>query len=255
MDYYLIIISGLAGGLSAFLNNYFQKKYTNKKSKFIGAIIGATCFISIITIGQIQAVKSPLMHMFDKNYEIKMIIEEKMKPIAEIPEVRKKIKELNDKDQISTYMKNLTAKGIKRLSIEKLQEWNNIRLEMANKSEDLCAGMWNGKIGEADILSAMSKLSKDSIDKWMQLSIHATKLQISKVKYPAISQDDFINGIKAIAQNKTDNEQIRMGTVLTQGLNASKEDACWMMKVILNDSQDIDLAASSKMIRYLSSIL
>ncbi|MCK5883180.1 MAG: hypothetical protein KAG61_05785 [Bacteriovoracaceae bacterium] len=261
MDYYHLIsgtITGaIAGGIAGLIIAYFGKKAKEneryKKFKKSGVVAGVMFFMIANGAVNNSVVKNFIMSQFDRNYAFKVEISKRMAGMLDIPEVKSKLESIKSPAEANKYTRNLVHNGLKRLTWGDLKKWNMARLAMAEISPELCSGFWSGKLSEDMMMSAMAQLPKDTMDDWIEISTRSAKLEVAQGKYAKPTWQDFEFGLKTSVSKMTHEDQVRMETVLAQGVSASPKDGCWMMKVMLMADTHLDQIQSEKFIRYMAS--
>ncbi|MBL6991488.1 MAG: hypothetical protein ISR65_17015 [Bacteriovoracaceae bacterium] len=246
MDYYFVIVSAIAGGISGAIVSFFGFK------KISTTVLGVVLFSTIIGIGKTPAVKTTIMSYFDEHYAIKQEIMEKMSAFRDIPEVAKKLKSFKNVKDAQLYSRVLVHKGIKRLSFDELMVWNETRLEMAKLSKQVCVGLWNGNLTDEVLLNSMAKLDKLYFNNWVEFSIKAAKLEVKAAAYLHTTRDDFNQGVVAIANLYGELAKTKIGAAFAAGPQISDDDACWAMKTLLSGATKIDKKVSEKFLRQMS---
>lgn len=257
MDYYNIISGAIAGAITGGFIGYFgiKAKQSDRFAKFkrVGLVVGVVLFPLVNGIANIPEVKSSIMSKFDSNYAFKMYLSKRMGSILTIPEVKSKLESFKTEQEANLYARKLVHNGLKRLSWTDLKKWNKARLALSMKSPEMCAGFWNGKISDDLLFSTMSQLSKETVEDWVTVSTAAARLEVAKSDYAQLSTEDFGYGIKVSADSMSHENQVKMQTILAQGVNATPEDGCWMMKILLKTESLLDQEKGEKFVRYMAN--
>ncbi len=255
MDIYAVVLGALAGGLAGAIIGFSISKAKNKVFKNIGVILGTVTFIILNNVGQLPQVRAAIMSQFDEHYLVKVELAKRLQGVMEIPEIKAKYEELQDPDKIKEYSRNLVHRGLKRLSPQDLRLWNKTRIELADISAEVCSGLWSGKITESMLFDAMAKLPKESFDNWIEISSNAAKLEVADGANPQlIDRSSFKDGIDLIAKDLDDGGKTRMQRVLSLGIKAEAQDACWMMNLLMNIPSKMDQKRATDFLRFMASL-
>lgn len=167
-------------------------------------------------------------------------------------------KELQGKTpaQVEAWAAQLSAKGLKRLPYDDLVAWNTLRTQMAANSPVVCAGFWKGGIGGSQIQKVLTMLGKADTDRWTALSMRAVALEVKNVPYPAISPDYRAQLAKLVMSGLEEGAQTRFQMLAAKGANITDEDACWLMKALLEKagSKNIDQITRERALRALAAL-
>lgn len=120
------------------------------------------------------------------------------------------------------------------LGLEDLDQWNVLRLKLANLSTELCAGFINGKADNEIFKKAFSKLSDSDIEKWFKISFKSIKSAVINEKsYDSkIAQENFRIGLSRVFEVVGNKDTEKTLDILQHSATKSPDDNCWASKKI-----------------------
>ena len=249
---YPIIAMAILGGIGGAILGVIKKKSV-KNGKLPMILFALVIGVSSALINS-PGIKTTVMKNIDPNYEVRLRVQRKMSSLVEEPMIKAKLAEFNDPGKAAEFSRNLTRGGLKRLSFAELKIWNELRLEMAKASPALCSGFWSGRLSEDKMYSAFTIMGNEKTDKWIEISLKASKLEMENADFVRVSQQDFQNSLSKIGELNSEDDRLKMSTILVKGLNASDEEGCWMMEKMLDGARRLDDVSAEKFLRYLAGV-
>ncbi|MCP4912293.1 MAG: hypothetical protein GY909_04175 [Oligoflexia bacterium] len=238
------IIGGLIGGLVGFLFSKFYKGDEKKKKSIQTVII----VISIVGLSNSNILKEPIMNLLFPSHAVSQKLEKKLFANLESSPHLDAIKKMNA-GEVQLYV----ARGMKRLSSEDKIIWNKIRISLAGHDPNLCAGFWTGSITSLMLIDAFMKLQDEEMNEFSRISARALHLEMEKGLFTNVHANAYLGALKEIATKMSQDEMIKLDSVLTAGVGAKNEDACWaMMKIMKHIDQNPKDLASQTLVDFLA---
>jgi hypothetical protein len=145
----------------------------------------------------------------------------------------------------------LTERGIARLSAAHLDRWCELRLRIAETSEQACAGLWSGEFAGDSHDVALSRLSEGDLADLMRLNADAGLAELG-AKEPLTPDPDALRlGLAAIVKTLSAAEKTRFDQVLTGQLTAPA-DHCFATKVLQGRTPKLGNALRERFLRALA---
>jgi hypothetical protein len=140
--------------------------------------------------------------------------------------------------EIRALAATLTAAGFQHLELPDLQEWARIKLQMAERSPTLCAGMWRGRQDPALGSRALGDLAEPDLRAWARLSAKASRHALDGAPSPSVQQDARFKGLEHIVSKLSDGDRQAVLTDMARA-DVSDERACELMRLVLQGSRDL----------------
>ena len=158
-------------------------------------------------------------------------------------------------DQVSAAIQAKTHAGLKRLSYEDLVVWNEVRLQLAAKSPQLCAGFWTGNGLTPQLLTGtLEQLPQDQSDAFFRTTMRAAVAEVEDRPFNAPPADAFGKILPKLKQlhGPADNE--RLDKVLAGGVKVPDGEACWAMQLLMKDAAQLQRADRETFLRFVASL-
>ncbi len=121
----------------------------------------------------------------------------------------------------------LSARGVGRLSASQLDEVFSIKLELAQRSTAVCAGMWSGRVAPGEIFAALAKLPHPRMLRWMTLSAESAQLALrAGFTVPDEDQAAVDAMLSRAAAGLDETRRTRFQRTLDQSTDAPPLDGC-----------------------------
>jgi len=193
--------------------------------------------------------------------KVNAILRSEMKSFQSHPALKKQLKEIASQGLSSVEVnsrsrrlgQDLVRRGIPRLSSQDLDEWNRIRIMMAERSDAMCAGLWSGTLTPDGVDSGLSTLGEPDLRAWLQVSSRAGILELEFASPVPVDPDALEEGLRAIALALPESERIRLAEVIQQGTAAKAVDACYATRVLLPGAQRLEPRLRERFLRALAS--
>jgi hypothetical protein len=145
----------------------------------------------------------------------------------------------------------LTAAGFQYLELPDLQEWARIKLQMAERSPALCAGMWRGRQDPALGARTLGELAEPDLRAWARLSSQASRHALDGVPSPPVRENARFKGLEHIVSKLSDGD--RQAALTDMGrAEVSDERACELMRLVLQGSRDLPADLQREFLRELT---
>jgi hypothetical protein len=145
----------------------------------------------------------------------------------------------------------LTAAGFQYLELPDLQEWARIKLQMAERSATLCAGMWRGRQDPALGTRALGDLAEPDLRAWARLSAKASRHALDGGPSPSVREDARFKGLEHIVSKLADGERQAVLTDMARA-DVSDERACELMRMVLQGSRHLPADLQREFLRELT---
>ena len=144
--------------------------------------------------------------------------------------------------------RTLTERGVGRLSAAHLDRWCQLRLRIAETSEQACAGLWTGVYPGDSHNAALARLSEDDLADLMRMNAEAGLAELG-AKEPLASDPEALRlGLDAIAKTLSKAERARLDQVLT-GQTTVAADHCFATKAIHARAAKLPQALRTRFLR------
>jgi len=147
----------------------------------------------------------------------------------------------------------LVRKGIPRLPPQDLDEWNRIRLLLAQDSEATCAALWSGSLDQGRLISALSSLPERDSRAWFRLSSRAGILELESVQPISADSAAVLEGLEAIVRTLAPSDREHFLEILGQGVDAAPPDGCAAVRTLMTGAQRLPPAQRGGFLRALAS--
>lgn len=142
------------------------------------------------------------------------------------------------------------SRGFRRVELDTLKLWNKERLALAEASKKVCAGFWTGNMEASDFLAALESLKSEQQEAWVEVSARTLEAEILGAEIFELSEKEIRLGFKTFFSSLEEEEQ-RGKEVFAKNTYAEDEEACWIMKRIMNFAQNESEGARA-LLKYLA---
>ncbi len=251
MNYIEILVAGIGGGIGGGLGTLLGRKFENKTAKTVATLVPILLFAQIApSIYRNSKIKD----MISPPSKFELVMRKSGEEFKDHPILNKAIYGMNAGEAHAFTMQK-TKQGLKRLSFEELKTWNSIRIEMAKVNPIMCAIFWTGKGITSEVIEkTLSSLNETDALNFIRISLKAAILEIEQAPYEIPPADTIQTALKNIAAglNKEDGE--RFGAVLISGVNATNEDGCWAIMLMLKGSESMKDPDREQFLRAMASL-
>lgn len=135
----------------------------------------------------------------------------------------------------------LSGRGISRLTAGQIEEVYAIKLALAQGSPLVCAGMWNGRVAEPEVIAALARLPTARMERWMQLSTESLRVALRPGFTPADEDQAAVDAVISRAAERMDEtRRTRFQHTIDQGPDAPPLDGCAAWIALLEAARDSD---------------
>lgn len=147
----------------------------------------------------------------------------------------------------------LVRKGIPRLTPEDLDEWNRIRLLLAQSSEAMCAALWSGRLDQGLLISALSSLPQRDSRAWFRLSSRAAILELESSSPIPADSTAVLEGLEVIVRTLAPSDREHFLETLDKGVDAPPGDGCAAARTLMTGARQLPPAQRARFLRALAS--
>lgn len=147
----------------------------------------------------------------------------------------------------------LVRKGISRLPPQDLDEWNRIRLLLAQGSDAVCAALWSGRLDQDLLVPALSSLPEPDSRAWFRFSSRAGILELESVSPIPADSTAVIEGLDVIAQTLAPPDRQHFLQTLDKGVDVPPADGCAAVRTLMIGAQQLQPALRARFLRALAS--
>ena len=148
----------------------------------------------------------------------------------------------------------LVHRGIPRLPLEGLDEWNRLRLLLADHSPRVCGAFWTGGLSEGELGQALASLGDTDLRSWMRVSAQAGILELEANAQVQANDRDLARGLETIASRMPREERRRFWAVVDAGETAPAADGCAVMKTIMTGATRMRDRPRERFLRALAAL-
>jgi hypothetical protein len=151
--------------------------------------------------------------------------------------------------------RELSARGLSRLTAAQLDEVYAIRLELAERSTAVCAGMWSGRIADGEVMAALARLAPPRMTRWFELSMEGIRIALSPGFSTPPEDGAAIDHIVSRARDATQGaDRERFLRVIDRGAEALPLEGCATLKEIYRAAAQADPALRERFFRAMARI-
>jgi len=253
MDPFIIIsllIACILGIVSVWLlSGFFRKKIRSP-------LLRTTASFSIILVFMIVGSSLTSLQWFRDAFmpptRLELLLRDAGNRLHADPGFNAEIKGKTLKD-IEWFGGEKSEKGMKRLELDHLIRWNEIRLILSKESQYMCLKFWDGRADSYKINKALDQLSDQDLKEFIDIKVSALLLELSQTPFTPVPPDSFTIGIWQILKGLKPEDAGRLRNILKDPGNSSEKDACWAITVLLNDSSKLRAGYREDFLRALAS--
>jgi len=254
MDWFTVVMAGLGGAfgalIGALLRIFFGKKISNKTAQTALMVVPM-----VITLNVFQVIsKNEKVHdIFIKPTKAELVGRQILGVLKENPTVNGMISKLPE-SQIQSFIRDKSRAGLRRLSVENLKIWHDIRIKMAERNKKVCGGFWTGKLQNDQLLAVYDSLSEEELRQFVTVTANSIIGEFENRDYDVPPVTTLYDTLKAISAELSAAEQKRFRKVLEEGVAASEDDGCWAIMKIFEKSNTLQEQQRVDLIKALASI-
>lgn len=137
--------------------------------------------------------------------------------------------------------RELSARGLARLTRAQLDEVYAIKRELADRSMAVCAGMWSGRIADGEVMAALAKLPHARMIRWFELAQEGTRVAMAPGFSLPPEDTAAIDQVISRARDTTQGpDRERFLRVLDRGTDALPLEGCATLKEIYRSAAQAD---------------
>lgn len=146
--------------------------------------------------------------------------------------------------------RELSARGLARLTARQLDEVYSIRAELSERSMAVCAGLWSGRIADGEVMAALAKLPHARMIRWFELAQEGTRIAMAPGFSLPPEDTAAIDQVVSRARDATQGaERERFLRVLERESDALPLEACATIKEIYRAASQADPALRERFYR------
>ena len=240
------IVGGIIGGIIGLIFALLQKlfKFKSKKVVQISTIAAVVVMVPFMQNKELQY--HVAKYIFPGQAKL-MRMEQMIVDNLPDKEYRHYLKKLNQ-----AQIQMAVAKGLKRLKTDELYSWNNVRIQMAKSSEELCAGFWTGMITADMVVKSLKQLSEEEMKVFAKASAMAFVYEKENRVYVSSSQEDAKENFEILAKKMDQNLALKFNDSLMKGANIPSDQACWTILQIMEYADNNRTDKSEKLLRFIA---
>jgi hypothetical protein len=146
--------------------------------------------------------------------------------------------------------KELSARGLSRLSAAQLNEVYTIRLALAERSPAVCVALWNGRIADGEVMAALARLPHAQMLQWFRLSQAGMEAAMRPdFTVPPEDADAVQTVVQRAQESVAPAERPRFQRTIDAAENAAPLEGCATMLDILRTARQVDPALRERFYR------
>lgn len=251
MDHFSVLVSAVGGAIGGSIGALIGQKIQNNTAKTVVTVIS---IVACIQIAHVISKNLKITEPASKSAAFLTLIKKGTAGMEANPTFERALKGMNGKEA-EAFIQQKTKLGLKRLPYSDLQVWNELRIKLANVSPVLCAGFWTGKgLDGAAIQDAVVKLEEKDGLRWISTSLKAAQLELENAPYVEPDAGAAQRGIQEISDGLSKVDKERYSATQISGVNASDEDACWTLKIVLTKAESLKTISPEQFLRALAAL-
>jgi hypothetical protein len=137
--------------------------------------------------------------------------------------------------EVRAMARELSAKGIKRLTVPELRRLGALRLALAEQSPRFCESLWTGAVDEATMTAALSGLNEAESSEFGRIISTAMRLEVrgEGVARPPADEARLMALIQALVDVYGEKQGGELKGTLVQGMDAPRADGCRAVRMML----------------------
>jgi len=258
MDIGILLIAGLAGvvGIAVGIpvGNLVSRRFSNAKAAT--GIRMAAIGVAILLAGGLGLVANRLGASEWLNVrlglrsKLDVIVSSEYKRLVSHPKFREVTKG-KPTTEVREVAATLTSAGLQYLELPDLQDWARIKMQMAERSPKLCAGMWRGRQDPSLGTRTLGELAEPDLRAWARLSAKASLHALEGSPPPSVSPDARYRGLEHIVSKFSEHDRQSVLTDMARS-DLSDERACELMQMVLKGSRDLPADLQREFLRELT---
>lgn len=184
----------------------------------------------------------------DTAQRVGVAMTEALEPLLRNPDYRARLAAERTSAFTSPSVDDLIAKGMPLLSAAELDEWNRLRLRMAEAAPEACAGFWLGRIAPRSLGQAFAALSDDDLRSWFTVTTNAAYRELRREPVPATPtpRPDIV---ERAALTLSQHDAARLRSIVEAGRDASPADACFAFTHVFGTAAGLDVGERESFLR------
>jgi hypothetical protein len=126
----------------------------------------------------------------------------------------------------------LANDGLQFLDLPRLDRWSAIRLDVAERSQPLCAQMWKGGIDPELLMDTLGQLPEDEIHEWVKISVDGSIRALDQVVPEPVDPSALPEGLSRIVNSLPADEAAVVKHEMASPQSLSDDRACKLLILV-----------------------